>query len=100
MTHPSAFMNVEQARVNMVGQQVRPAGVLNPDVLEIFSVVKRECFVPAAYTGLAFADTEVPLGHGANMFLPSVEAQALQAVAMRRHEIGRASCRERVCMLV
>jgi protein-L-isoaspartate(D-aspartate) O-methyltransferase len=79
-------MNVEKARVNMVAQQVRPAGVLNPDVVELFSVVKRECFVPAAYVGLAFADTEVPLGYGAKMFLPSVEAQALQAVAMRRHE--------------
>lgn len=86
MTHPSAFMSVEKARFNMVEQQVRPAGILNPDVLELFSLVKRECFVPPVYAGLAFADTEVPLGHGANMFLPSVEAQALQAVAMRRHE--------------
>lgn len=86
MTHSAAVMNVEKARFNMVEQQVRPAGVLNADVLELFSVVKRECFVPSAYAGLAFADTEVPLGYGANMFLPSVEAQALQAVAMRRHE--------------
>lgn len=86
MTYAAAAMNIEKARFNMVEQQVRPAGVLNADVLELFSVVKRECFVPAAYAGLAFADTEIPLGFAANMLLPSVEALALQAVSMRRHE--------------
>ena len=86
MTYPSVEMNIEKARFNMVEQQVRPAGVLNPDVVELFSIVKRELFVPAAYTGLAFADTTIPLGYGASMFLPSVEGQVLQGVGVRRHE--------------
>ena len=81
MTYPSVELNIEKARFNMVEQQVRPAGVLNPDVVELFSIVKRELFVPAAYTGLAFADTTIPLGYGASMFLPSVEGQVLQGVA-------------------
>ena len=86
MTSSPVEMNIEKARFNMVEQQVRPAGVLNPDVVELFSIVKRELFVPAAYKGLAFADTEIPLGHGASMFLPSVEGSALQSVGVRRHE--------------
>ena len=86
MTTSSIELNVEKARFNMVEQQVRPAGVLDPEVVELFSIVKREHFVPPAYVGLAFADTEIPLGHGASMFLPSVEGSAVQAVGVGRHE--------------
>ena len=81
-------MNFEQARFNMVEQQLRPGKVLNPDVLEVLSVVKREEFVPPAYRRLAFADTQIPLGGatGACMFSPRIEAHALQALAMKKHE--------------
>jgi protein-L-isoaspartate(D-aspartate) O-methyltransferase len=81
-------MNFEQARFNMVEQQLRPGKVLNPDVLEVLFVVKREEFVPPAYRRLAFADTQIPLGGaaGACMFSPRVEAHALQALAMKKHE--------------
>ena len=81
-------MNFEQARFNMVEQQLRPGKVLNPDVLEVLFVVKREEFVPPAHRRLAFADTQIPLGEadGARMFSPRVEAHALQALAMKKHE--------------
>ena len=81
-------MNFEQARFNMIEQQLRPARVLDPDVLDMLFVVKREEFVPAAHRRLAFADTELPLGGGerARMFAPKVEALALQALAMKKHE--------------
>jgi protein-L-isoaspartate(D-aspartate) O-methyltransferase len=81
-------MNFEQARFNMIEQQLRPAKVLNPDVLEMLFVVKREEFVPPAYRRLAFADTQIPLGGGAGacMFSPRVEAHALQSLAMKKHE--------------
>ena len=81
-------MNFEQARFNMVEQQLRPGKVLNPDVLEVLFVVKREEFVPPAYRRLAFADTQIPLGGaaGACMFSPRIEAHALQALAMKKHE--------------
>ena len=59
-----APMNTEQARFNMIEQQIRPWEVLDPVVLHLLSVVKREDFVPAAYTDLAFADVEIPLGTG------------------------------------
>ncbi len=55
-------MNFEQARFNMIEQQLRPGKVLDPGVLEVLHVVKREEFVPPALRRLAFADTEVPLG--------------------------------------
>jgi protein-L-isoaspartate(D-aspartate) O-methyltransferase len=81
-------MNFEQARFNMIEQQLRPARVLDSDVLDMLFVVKREEFVPPAHRRLAFADTEIPLGGAATarMLSPIVEARALQALAMKKHE--------------
>lgn len=81
-------MNFELARFNMIEQQLRPGKVLDPDVLDVLHVVKREEFVPPALRRLAFADTEVPLAgkDGARMCAPIVEAHALQALAMKKHE--------------
>jgi protein-L-isoaspartate(D-aspartate) O-methyltransferase len=80
------MMNFEQARFNMIEQQLRPGKVLDPDVLDTLSMVKREEFVPPAHRRLAFADTQIPLGGAARMFAPIVEALALQALAMKKHE--------------
>jgi protein-L-isoaspartate(D-aspartate) O-methyltransferase len=79
-------MNLEQARFNMVEQQIRTWEVLDQDVLDLLFVVKREEFVPAAWRNLAFADAEIPLGHGAIMLAPKIEAHALQALQLKRHE--------------
>jgi protein-L-isoaspartate(D-aspartate) O-methyltransferase len=79
-------MNIEQARFNMVEQQVRPWEVLDQGVLDLLFVVKREEFVPPSYRALAFADTEVPLGHGAAMLAPKIEAHALQALQLKNYE--------------
>ena len=79
-------MNFEQARFNMVEQQVRTWSVLNQDVLDLLFTVRREDFVPLAYRNLAYADSEIPLGHGAVMLAPRIEAHILQALHLRRHE--------------
>jgi protein-L-isoaspartate(D-aspartate) O-methyltransferase len=79
-------MNTEQARFNMIEQQIRPWNVLDPSVLELLAVVKREDFVPAAHRSLAFMDTEVPLPEGQTMLPPRVEARLLQELAVQRHE--------------
>jgi len=88
-------MNFEQARYNMVEQQIRPWEVLDQDVLDLLFVVKREEFVPAACRRLAFADVEIPLGHDACMLAPKIEAHALQALRVRKSdkvlEIGSGS---------
>jgi protein-L-isoaspartate(D-aspartate) O-methyltransferase len=79
-------MNIEQARFNMIEQQIRTWEVLDDSILSLLSVVKREEFVPAAYRSMAFVDTEVPLPHGQSMFPPRVEARLLQELAVQRHE--------------
>ena len=92
-------MNTEQARFNMIQQQIRPWDVLDPGVLELLSVVKREDFVPAEYRDLAFADVEIPMKAnatpGQKMLAPRVEARMLQELAIRNTdkvlEIGTGS---------
>ena len=74
--------DIERARFNMVEQQVRPSGVLDPQVLDLLFTVKREEFVPSAYRALAFADLELPLGDGQAMWSPKMEARVLQALAL------------------
>jgi protein-L-isoaspartate(D-aspartate) O-methyltransferase len=79
-------MNTEQARFNMIEQQIRPWDVLDPGVLSLLAVVKREDFVPPAHRSMAFFDTEVPLIHGQYMLAPKLEARMLQELGVRRHE--------------
>ncbi|SFM29668.1 protein-L-isoaspartate O-methyltransferase family protein [Rugamonas rubra] len=79
-------MNIEQARFNMIEQQIRPWDVLDPDVLELLLVVKRENYVPAAYKNLAFVDSEIPLPGGEAMFTPKLEARLLQDINLKKHE--------------
>jgi len=83
-------MNYEQARFNMIEQQIRPWEVLDNQVLSLLAVVKREDFVPAAHKALAFVDMEIPLPPHANssqcMLAPKVEARILQELAVQKHE--------------
>ncbi|MEY4561822.1 MAG: hypothetical protein RLZZ618_1099 [Pseudomonadota bacterium] len=79
-------MNTEQARFNMIEQQIRPWDVLDQGVLSLLAVVKREDFLPPELRGMAFFDTEVPLGHGQHMLSPKMEARLLQELDVRRHE--------------
>jgi protein-L-isoaspartate(D-aspartate) O-methyltransferase len=79
-------MNFEQARFNMIEQQIRPWEVLDQGVLSLLAVVKREDFLPAAHRALAFVDTEVPLPDGQSMLAPKVEARLLQGAGVSRHE--------------
>lgn len=67
----------EQARFNMVEQQIRPWQVLDPQVLTVLSNVQRELFVPQAYQAMAYTDTDIPLGHGEAMAPPRVAARLM-----------------------
>jgi len=73
-------MDIEFARQQMVGQQVRAWDVLHPDVLKVLRSVPREQFVPGGYEPLAFADTEIPIGHEQKMMTPTLEGRVLQAL--------------------
>ena len=79
-------MNLEQARFNMIEQQIRPWEVLDAHVLHLLSVVKRESFVPLAQRALAFVDTEIALPGGQYMLAPRVEARMLQDLGVQKHE--------------
>ena len=86
-------MNLEQARFNMIEQQIRPWDVLDAHVLDLLSVVRREEFVPPALRSLAFSDMEIPLKDddqaislGQVMLAPRVEARMLQDLAVQKHE--------------
>ena len=88
-------MNLEQARTNMVEQQIRPWEVLDQDVLDLLYAVPREEFVPPSCRNLAFSDMEIPIGEGERMWAPKIEARVLQALAVKRSdrvlEIGTGS---------
>ena len=79
-------MDIEQARFNMVEQQIRTWEVLDQDVLDLLFVVRREDFVPAAYKLLAFADLEIPLGDGEKMWAPKMEARVIQELKLTSGE--------------
>jgi protein-L-isoaspartate(D-aspartate) O-methyltransferase len=87
-------MSPEQARFNMIEQQIRPWNVLDPDILKLLEAVRREDFVPAALRSLAFTDMELPLVADAEqaarlgqvMLAPRVEARLLQDLRVQKHE--------------
>ena len=82
-------MNFEQARFNMVEQQIRPWEVLDQAVLDLLYAVPREEFVPPAYMALAFSDMEIPLETGAageRMWAPKLEARVLQELAVKKSD--------------
>ncbi len=71
-------MNLEQARTNMVEQQIRTWEVLDQTVLDLLYLVPREEFVLPQYRSLAFTDMELPIGEGETMWQPKLEARVLQ----------------------
>src|ERR1044071_2898862 len=83
-------MNLEQARTNMVEQQIRTWEVLDQEVLDLLYVIPREEFVPPQRRALAFSDLELPLeegtkaGDGERMWQPKLEARVLQELALKR----------------
>ena len=88
-------MNIEMARRQMLGQQIRAWDVFDERVLATLEETPREDFVPPAYRELAFADMEIPLGHGQVMMAPKIEGRLLQALAIeptdRVLEVGTGS---------
>lgn len=79
-------MNIEQARFNMIEQQIRPWDVLDTSVLSLLSAVRREDFVPEAHRSLAFMDLEIPLANGGALLAPRVEARLVQDLNLSKHD--------------
>jgi len=79
-------MDIEQARKNVIEQQIRPWGGLNVRANQALSDIPRENFVPEEYLSLVFADIEVPLVDGAKMFSPKIEGRILDSLDIQGHE--------------
>ncbi|MDY7540371.1 protein-L-isoaspartate O-methyltransferase [Undibacterium sp. RTI2.1] len=79
-------MNIEQARFNMIEQQIRPWNVLDLDVLNLLIICKRENFFPESQKSLAFFDTELPLADGTFALSPKLEARILQELFVKKQE--------------
>lgn len=95
MTTATVGLDFEQARHNMIEQQIRTWEVLDQSVLDLLALVKREQFVPPLYRNFAFVDMEIPLrveadgvvyDSGECLFTPKVEARFLQELGIRPHE--------------
>jgi len=86
---------IERARFNMIEQQIRPAEVLDAEVLQTIAQVPREHFVPVKYRELAFSDSCIPLNDHSSMMNPIQEARLLQALNVKKDdkilEIGTGS---------
>ena len=79
-------MNIDYARQQMVNQQVRGWNVYDEDVLRVLQEMPREAFAPADYRSMAFADMEIPIGHGQHMMTPTIEGRVLQALGLKGSE--------------
>ena len=79
-------MNFEQARFNMVEQQIRTWEVLDARVLELLEKTHREDFVPVRYRKMAFTDMAIPMDHDQSMMKPVIEGRLLQALELKEDE--------------
>lgn len=78
------MLDMEQARFNMIEQQIRPCEVLEGRILDLLKLIRRENFVPSSMRELAFMDMEIPLGHGVSMWQPKLEARTVQELHLSR----------------
>ena len=76
-------MNIDQARFNMIEQQIRPWEVLDHHVLSVMAEIPRELFVPKQYRALAFTDVEIPLDEGQVILPPRLEGRMMQSLNIK-----------------
>jgi protein-L-isoaspartate(D-aspartate) O-methyltransferase len=79
-------MSYQNARINMVKQQLRTGDVLDESILNLYDILLRHEFVPEHFTHFAYSDMQIPLNHGQKMLTPLEEGQILQALNLKGHE--------------
>jgi len=79
-------MDLSTARLNMVKTQLETWGVNDDRILDLYTRIPREDFVLDEYKDLAYADMDLPIGHGEIMLPPKSEARMLQALNIRPDE--------------
>lgn len=76
-------LNFNQARFNMVQQQIRPWNIVDQRVITTLEKIPREKYVPDAYQNFAMAEMNVPLPKNQQMMSPGMEAKMLQALQIK-----------------
>lgn len=79
-------MSYQNARTNMIKQQLRTGDVLNESILNLYHLIPRHEFVPEKYQDFAYSDMQIPLNHGQRMLTPLEEGKILQALQLKGNE--------------
>src|SRR3546814_18758118 len=92
----TALSEIEQARFNMVEQQIRPWGIFDQRLLHALFAIRRERLVPPSLQALAFSDVELPLiinavHTRATLLSPQVEASLAHELPLTPTDLGLAS---------
>lgn len=76
-------MDTHHALDNMLKQQLRTNGVIDPNVLALYRRFPRERFVPVEYRDFAYADLALPIANDQVMLSPMIEGKLLTALALQ-----------------
>jgi protein-L-isoaspartate(D-aspartate) O-methyltransferase len=76
----------DRQRRQMVDQQLRARGIKDARVLNAMQTVPRHRFVTEDLSGMAYADTPLPIGHGQTISQPYIVALMSEVVAVKPGE--------------
>lgn len=76
-------MDFEQARKTMVETQLRPSGVISPELLHAVRALPRERFVPPAQRPFAYSDLDITLPPDRALLAPRTLTRLIQALDIR-----------------
>lgn len=79
--------NFQAARKNMIDGQIHTAGVIDPQILEIFETTPREEFVPEELISVAYQDEDLPIGHDRFLMEPIIHSKMLQAAGIKKEDL-------------
>ncbi len=70
-------------RQNMIDCQIKTFGVINDQIIDAFSNIAREIFVPQGKRSFAYVDADIDVEQGRIMMNPSVHARLLQELDVK-----------------
>lgn len=76
--------NREAERNRMVNEDIIAHGVKDPAVLAAMKRVSRHRFVPAMYSGFAYLDSPLPIGHDQSISQPSLVTIMTEVLTLKK----------------
>ncbi len=80
--------NFATARKNMIDGQIHTAGVVDEKILEVFSTIPRELFVPEKLKAMAYLDESIDLGQGRCLMAPIALSKMVDAVTPTASDVA------------